>query len=110
MKIRTRDFKLLAIGFFIGVLVSLVFTTVSTRTVNTPDAGVMSAGPVLALASRPQQFTFSTNVQWEVQPIPSESQFIDNFDSQGPLIDPLQWRVDLIDTRYQPDIKLEDLK
>jgi hypothetical protein len=113
MKIKTRDVGLLAIGFFLGVVLTVSLTTnTPTRPPSAPASTLVLAGPTLASASLPPEFFSTTNIQWQAPPvhIVLPPRFIDSFDSQSPLYPPVQRRLDLIDTRYQPDIKLDDLK
>jgi hypothetical protein len=106
MKIKIRDVGLLAVGFFIGAIVTVGVTTTPTRPLNPPASSVMASRVVLASASLPPQFVL-TNIQWlaETVQVVLPPTFIERFDSQDPR------RTYLIDTRYQPeDIKLDDLK
>ena len=112
MKIRTRDVGLLAIGFIIGDIGTVLLTTTPTRPSTAPASSLVATGPVLAAAALPQPFIAYTNIQLQAPPgeIFLPPRFIDGFDSQSSLYPPMRRPVDLIDTRYQPDIKLDDLK
>ena len=112
MKIKTRDVGLLAVGFIVGAVIAVSLTTTPTRPASAPASGTLATGPVLAAASLPPRFITITNVQWEAPPIHIvlPPRFIDSFDSQSPLYPPMRLNVDLIDTRYQPDINLDNLK
>lgn len=108
MKIRTRDVGLLALGFVIGAVVTVLLTSTPARVPTAPASRVVATGPVLAVASLPPQFIIATNLQLQSPPLRFEMR--DSFDSQSPLYPPMRRSVDLIDTRYQPDIKPEDLR
>ena len=96
MKIEARDVVLLAIGFFIGAVVTVVLITTPTRPLNEPASSVGASRTALAAALPP--YLLITNVQWEAPPVYMFSEMFIDF------------RTDLIDARYQPDIKLNDLK
>lgn len=108
MKIRTRDVVLLAFGFVIGAVVTVSLTSTPARAPAAPASTFVATGPVLAVASLPPWFRIATNIQLQLPPRRFEMR--DSFDSQSPLYPPMDRSVDLIDTRYQPDIKLDDLK
>ena len=112
MKIRTRDLALLAVGFGIGAVVAVSVTTTLTRPPAAPASSIVATGPALAAASLPLRFIPATNLQWQLPPVHVElpPRFIDIFDPLNPRYPPPRRRVDLIDTRYQPDIRPEDLK
>jgi hypothetical protein len=99
MKIKTRDVGLLAIGFILGVVLTVSLTT---TTPTRPASTLVLTGPTVASASPPPAFVSITNM-WQAPPvhIVHPPRFIDSFDSR---------RLDLIDYRYQPDIKLDDFK
>jgi hypothetical protein len=71
----------------------------------------VATGPVLALASLPPGL-IATNIQLQAPPfhIVLPPQLIDSFDSRSPLYPTAHRPVDLIETRYKADIKLDDLK
>ena len=108
MKIRTRDVGLLAFGFAIGAVVTASLTSTPARGPAAPASTFVATGPVLAVASLPPQFIGTTNFQLQLPPMRFEMR--DSFDAQSPLYPPMRRSVDLIDTRYQPDIKPEDLR
>ena len=108
MKIQTRDVGLLALGFVVGAVVTVALTSTPTHVPTAPASRVVATGPVLAVASLPSQFIITTNIQLQSPPLRFEMP--GSFDSQSPLYPPMRRPVDLIDTRYQPDIKLDDLK
>ena len=107
MKIRARDVGLLAVGFIIGAVVVVSLTSKPTRPPAAPVLGTVATGSVLATASLPPRFITITNIQIHT-PLPPRS--IDSLDPQSPLYTPMRQPMHLIDTRYQPDIKLDDLK
>ena len=108
MKIQTRDIVLLALGFVIGAVVTVSLTSTPARVPTAPASTFVATGPVLAVASLPPQFIITTNIQ--LQSPPMRFEMLDSFDSQSPLYPPMRRSVDLIDTRYQPDIKPEDFR
>ena len=113
MKISARDIGLLAVGFIIGAVVAVSLTSTPMRPAAAPPLGTVATGPVLASASLPPSFITVTNLEWEAPPIHVvlPPRFIDSLDSQNPLYPQMMRRnVDLLDTRYQPDIRLDDLK
>jgi hypothetical protein len=106
MKIRTRDFALLAVGFVIGALVIVSLITPLTRPPVAPTSSIVTTGPTLAAASLPFRFIPATNIQWQLPPVHIElpPKFMEIFDPANPR------SLYLIDAGYQPDIKLDDLK
>ena len=112
MKIRARDVGFLAVGFIIGAVVAVSLTSKLTRPPAAPVLGTVATGSVFATASLPPRFITITNIQWQAPaihtPLPPRS--IDSLDPQSPLYTPMRQPMHLIDTRYQPDIKLDDLK
>ena len=111
MKIITRDVGLLAIGLVIGAIITVLLASTPTRPPTAPTSSIMATGPVLAAASLSLPLSI-TNIQWQTPPLEIDlpPRFLDSFDPQSPLYPPMSRNVDLIDTRYQPDIKLDDLK
>jgi hypothetical protein len=111
MKIGARDVGLLAVGIIVGAVVAVSLTSTPIRPPAAPALGTVVTGPVLAAASLPPRFITTTNIQWQASPIhiglPPRS--IDSFDPQSPPFPPMR-PMHLIDTRYLPDIKLDDLK
>jgi len=112
MKISARDVGMLAVGFIIGAVVDVSITTTSDRPPAAPASSAVAIGPVVAAASLSLPSIPETNVQWQLPPVHIKlpPEFIDVFDSTDPLYPPPRRSVHLIDTRYQPDIKLDDLK
>jgi hypothetical protein len=112
MKVKTRDVGWLAVGFILGAMVTASLTTRPTQPPSAPASTIVLTSPTLAAASLPPAFIAITNIQWEAPPvhIVQPPQFIDNLDSQNPVYPPPHRPVDLIDTRYRPDIKLDGLK
>jgi hypothetical protein len=111
MKIQTRDLGLLAVGFVLGAIITVWLTSTPSRPATISASRVVATGPVLPAFSLPPRLT-TTNIQWGAPPIHIvlPPRFIDSFDSQSPLYPPMRQPVDLIDTRFQSDIKLDDLK
>jgi hypothetical protein len=110
MKIEIREVGLLAVGFMIGAVVAVSLTTTPTRPAGAPAPSPVATGPVLAAASLPPRIITITNIQWEAAPIRALLPAIESFDAPSQLNPLMRQNVDLIDTRYQPDIKLDDLK
>ena len=111
MKRRTRDFGFLGVGFVIGVTSAVLFIGSQTPRPVQPPLNVAATGPLLAMASVPPKF-FTTNWQVEVPAfeIVMPEQATDSLDSRLLLSPAFQPSLHLIDTRRQPDIKLDDLK
>ena len=68
----------------------------------------MLTGPAMVAASLPPPVIVITDMPPLEIVLPPR--LVDSFDSQNPLYPPPRRPVDLIDTRYRPDIKLDDLK
>ena len=108
MKIRARDVGLLAVGFIIGAIVAISFTTKPARPPTAPALGTLATGPVLAAVSLPPQFITMTNIQMPPIHMVLPMRSIENFDPQSPLYPPMPRPLHLIDTRPQPDLKLDN--
>ena len=109
MKIKTRDVGLLAVGFVAGAIITASLTSTPKRPVTTPTTRVVATGPLLAAASLPP--ALATNFVIQLPPLRSVMpQASGGLGVQSPLYPPPRPSVDLIDTRYQPDIKLDDMK
>jgi hypothetical protein len=102
MKISPRHVGLLAIGVLMGGTITVSFRSDSRRTVPAPASTTVSTGPIYAMASPPLPLA-GTNILLR-GPVDFESapDFLENFEPST--------RQDLIDTRYEPDFKLDDLK
>ena len=112
MKIKIRDVALLAGGFILGAILTASLTTTPTGPPAASASRVVLTGPAMAAASLPPPVMVITNIQWQMPPVEIilPPRLIDSFDSQSPLYPPPRRPVDLIDTRYRPDIKMDDLK
>jgi hypothetical protein len=112
MKITARNVGLLAVGFIMGAVAMVLLTTSPTRPPSAAPLGIVVTGPFLAATSLSPRFITITNVQWQGPPshivLPPRS--IDSFDSQSPVYSPMRQPMHLIDTRYEPNIRLDDLK
>jgi hypothetical protein len=114
MKITTRDARLLTFGFVIGTIVTLSLATItSPPPVNNPPAlSIVATRPVIKSPSLRLPFTMLTNNQWQTRPVGiiRHTQSPDRLDLESSLDAPFRPNVDLISRRYQPDIKLDNLK
>ena len=116
MKIRIRDVGLLTAGFILGAFVMLLsLASPPTRMKAAATPRVVATGPVVDVASLSALFVtnFSiTNNQWEQPSLRGLRWTVDpdRMNARGPLYPGRPGSVDLIDTRYRPDIQLDDLK
>jgi hypothetical protein len=107
MNITRRDFAWLAIGLVVGGVVTVLFTTISTRP---PAASYVAAGPILTEASA--RVLVVTNFRWNLKPIRIDlpSRFPEPYPTLSPMYSLPQRSLDLIDTRPQPEIKLDEMR
>ena len=109
MKIRTRDIGLLTVGFVLGTIITVSFTLGTPRPVVMPSSKVITSGPLFAALSFPP--VVDTNFVIQLPPIdwgiPNAS---GGLNLQVPSFKSGPQSLDLIDMRYQPDIRLDDLK
>jgi alpha-beta hydrolase superfamily lysophospholipase len=111
MEIRPRDVGLIALGFVMGGVFALLLTMTPTRPSTATSASVVVTGPFLARTSLPHPLTTITNGKWKFRPIlvvPPNS--LDLQSTLPPLYPAPHPSMDLIDTRYEPNIRLDDLK
>ena len=112
MRIKARKTAWVVAGVTIVsiVIISLRFT--SPQPAAAPPFRVVATGPVVALP--PPRSTLNTNLRFELRPMaalmPRVSGITEGLDSQRFISSRAQRRVDLIDLRYQPEIKLDDLE
>lgn len=106
MKLRTRDVGLLALGFVSGAVVT-AWLTPAPAPVPLASSALFQSTQLYAVALPPLDLTLS-NLDLRLPPMRFNSS--DSFDPQSPLRPPERRSLDLIDSRYQPDLKSEDLK
>jgi hypothetical protein len=97
---------LLAVGFGLGVIVATSLTRPPTRSPATPASAAVATGSVLA-AALPWRFLTLTNIQWQ-EPgfhVVLPPGFFKASDPQDPLYQPPPRSLDLIDFRYQLELK-----
>ena len=107
-KTSLRDIGLVAMGFFGGALVTLMLALSSGPVPRRSASTVLVTGNVWAAMSPPIRFVVATNLGGTLPAMRFEMN--DRFDPGRPFYSPSVPSVDLIDSRYQPDIKPEDLK
>ena len=107
MRITRRDFAWLAVGAVVG---GVVTTSITTTSMGPPAASYAVTSQVVTVAS--PIVLVSTNFERNLRPVHVElsPRFPDPYPSLRPMYSPPQRSLDLIDTRSQPDITLEDLK
>jgi hypothetical protein len=109
MKIRIRDIGLLAVGFVLGAILTALLSSTPPRPAAPPSSRVVAAGPLLASATVPTPFP--TNFILQIPPMRMIIPRVPNrLDAQSPSFPSERRPVDLIDMRYQPDIKMDGLK
>lgn len=105
MKLRTRDVGLLALGFVSGAVVTAWLSS-APAPVPVASSALFQSTQLYAVALPPRDLTLS-NLDLRLPP----RRFApgDSFDPPSALRPPERRALDLIDLRYQPDVKPEDL-
>jgi len=72
----------------------------------------VAPGPVRKSASIRPPFIIRTNIQWQTRPLERHlpTRQFDSTYRENPLQEPIRRNMDLISMRYQPDIKVDDVK
>ena len=111
MKIDRRDTGLLAIGFIGGAIITLLLMPLPPPPSSTASSG-MTIDPVPAATLLSRQAVANSHIQRQATNLNIflPPRFIDTFDTLDRSSPPPARSLHLIDTHYQPNIKLEDLE